>query len=398
MWQDIKNIYHLAQAVLANIIFFFPSRSLTVIGVTGTDGKTTTVSFIAHILKEAGHKTSYITSIGAVVGDKNFDTGFHRTTPTSFFLQRMLRRAASKNSKYFVLEVTSHAIDQSRIWGIPFAAAVLTNITNEHLDYHKTYDKYLKTKEKLLKKAKIAVVNKDDASYTLLSEAMNKKSHDKWITYGLSDSAEVNIHNFKFDTDLLGDFNKYNILAAVASCRALGISDEKIKKAIKTFKEPKGRLDFVYDKDFYAMIDFAHTPSAFESILSSLRPLFKGRIIHVFGSAGERDKAKRPFMGEISSKYADVVILTAEDPRHEKVEKITEDIESGIKKKDATVIKIVDRREAIKAGIQMASDGDLVLITGKAHEKSMSFGSKETPWDEYQVVKEAISEKESSEL
>lgn len=398
MWQKAKNIYHLFVAILVNILFLFPGRSIKVIGVTGTDGKTTTVSIIAHILNESSHKTSFITSIGAVIGNKKYDTGFHVTTPTSFYLQKMLRQAHKQKNEYFILETTSHAIDQNRIWGIPFLVGVLTNITEEHLDYHKTYDNYLKTKEKLLKKAKIAIVNKDDASYTLLSEAMNKKSRDKWITYGLSDSAEVNIHNFKFDTDLLGDFNKYNILSAVACCKSLGISDEKIRKAIRTFKEPKGRLDFVYDKSFYVMIDFAHTPSAFESILSSLRPLFRGRIIHVFGSAGGRDHTKRPFMGEISSKYADVVILTAEDPRHEKVEKIIQDIESGIKKKDATVIKIPDRREAIEAAIQMAGAGDLILITGKSHEKSMSFGSKEEPWDEYRVVDEAISEKEKSEF
>ena len=396
MWQKIKNIYHLFQAVFSNILFLFPAHRLKVIGVTGTDGKTTTVSLIAHILKEAGHKTSFVTSIEASIGNKKFDTGFHVTTPRFFSIQKILRKAVSAGSEFFVLEVTSHAIDQNRVWGIPFRVSVLTNITNEHLDYHKTYDNYLKTKEKLLKWGKTAIVNKDDASYTLLSEAMNKKSKENWITYGLSDSAEVNIGNFKFDTNLLGDFNKYNILAASACCQVLGISDDQIKKAIKTFKEPKGRLDFVYDKGFYVMIDFAHTPSAFESILSSLRPLFRGRIIHVFGSAGGRDHTKRPFMGEISSKYSDVVILTAEDPRHEKVEKINEEIESGIKKKDATVIKIASRREAIEAAIQMAGEGDLVLITGKAHEKSMSFGSKEEPWDEYKEVSDAISEKEKN--
>lgn len=393
MWQGIKNVYHLFASMLVNIIFFFPGRWIKVVGVTGTDGKTTTVALIAHILEGAGHKISYITSIQAVIGGKKYETGFHVTTPSSLSLQKYLWRAILRKSEFFILEVTSHAIDQQRIWGIPFLVGVLTNVTEEHLDYHKTYDKYLKTKEKLLKLAKFAIVNRDDASYTLLSESKNKKSKEHWITYGFSESSDINLGNFKFNTTLLGDFNKYNILAAVATCRTLGIKDETIRKSIETFKEPKGRLDFVYDKEFSVMIDFAHTPSAFESILSSLKPLFKGKIIHVFGSAGNRDAAKRPFMGEISSKYADVVVLTSEDPRREKVEKIMEEIESGIKKIDATVIKIPDRKEAIEAAIQMAGKGDLVLITGKAHEKSMNLGKGEIPWDEYEVVKKALSEK-----
>ncbi|EKD87125.1 MAG: hypothetical protein ACD_37C00031G0005 [uncultured bacterium] len=393
MWQGIKNIYHLFVSMLVNIIFFFPGRWIKVVGVTGTDGKTTTVALITHILEGAGYKISYITSIEAVIGGKKYETGFHVTTPSSFSLQKYLWRAILKKSEFFILEVTSHAIDQQRIWGIPFLVGVLTNVTEEHLDYHKTYDKYLKTKEKLLKLAKFAIVNRDDASYTLLSESKNKKDKEHWITYGFSESSDINLGNFKFNTTLLGDFNKFNILAAVATCRTLGIKDEIIRRSIETFKEPKGRLDFVYDKDFSVMIDFAHTPSAFESILSSLKPLFKGKIIHVFGSAGNRDAAKRPFMGEISSKYADVVVLTSEDPRKEKVEKIMEEIEAGIKKIDATVIKIPDRREAIEAAIQMVGKGDLVLITGKAHEKSMNLGNGEIPWDEYEVVKKALSEK-----
>lgn len=396
MWQRLKNVYHLFVAIFINILFLFPGRWIKVVGVTGTDGKTTTVFLIAHILQTAGHKTSFITSIEADIGGRRSDTGFHVTTPSSLSLQKYLWRAIFKKSEFFIIEVTSHSIDQKRIWGIPFLVGVLTNVTEEHLDYHKTYDNYLKTKEKLLKWAKYAVINHDDASYTLLSESKKKKDKNHWVTYGLSESSDINLDNFKFNSNLLGDFNKYNILAAAATCRILGIKDEDIKKSIETFKEPKGRLDFVYTKEFSVMIDFAHTPSAFENILSSLKPLFKGKIIHVFGSAGNRDTTKRPFMGEISSKYADVVILTSEDPRQEKAGEIMRDIESGIKRSDAMVIKIPDRREAIEAAIQMAGEGDLVLITGKAHEKSMSFGSKETPWDEYKVVDQAIHKKKKN--
>lgn len=391
MWQKIKNIYHLGVAIIANIIFFFPARKLTVIGVTGTDGKTTTVNLIYHILKNNGKSASMLTSIGAFVGKKEYETGFHVTTPSAFSLQKIFRKAVKGKSEYFVLEVTSHAIDQYRIFGIPFKIGVLTNITSEHLDYHKTYDAYLKTKEKLLTMAETAIVNRDDLSYTLLSEAKNIKPGKNWITYGHSVSADVNLKNFPFESrSLIGDFNKLNCLAAIACCKKIGIADEDIRKSIKSFKLPLGRMDFVYDRDFAVVIDFAHTPNAFEQLLPALKKEITGKIIHVFGAAGERDSAKRPFMGETSSKYADVLILTAEDPRSEDAGAIINEIKSGIKKKDAKVLSILDRKEAINGAIEMANKGDLVLITGKSHEKSMTYKTKELPWDEYKAVEEAL--------
>lgn len=391
MWQKIKNIYHFFVAILANIVYFFPGKKLIIVGVTGTDGKTTTVNLIYHILKENKMQASMLTSIGAFVGKKEYETGYHVTTPSSFSLQKILRSAVKSGSNYFILEVTSHGLDQYRTLGIPFKIGVMTNVTSEHLDYHKTFDNYIKAKEKLLKIAEIAVVNRDDGSYTLLSEAKNLKSNGSWITYGFSESADVNLKNFKFESkSIIGNFNKYNVLAAAAVCRKLGIKDEEIQKAIKTFKMPLGRLDFVYDEDFAVIIDFAHTPNAFDQLLGALREKTTGRLIHVFGSAGERDHAKRPFMGEASSKYADIIFLTAEDPRTEDVNKIIDEIESGIKKKDAKVFKLADRKDAIEAAIEMAGKGDLVLITGKGHEKSMTFGKNDIPWDEHRTVESAI--------
>lgn len=384
MWQKIKNLYHLFVAVSSNILLHFPARKLILIGVTGTDGKTTTVSLIYHILKSSGKNVSMLSSVSARIGDKEYDTGFHVTTPATFALQKFLKNAVSKGSKYFILEVTSHALDQQRIWGIPFKIGVLTNITNEHLDYHKSFETYVRTKEKLLKMAEYAVVNRDDPSYKLLNEAKSSKSDKSWITYGLSD-------NFKVDSEvLLGHFNKQNALAAVAVCKILGLEDSNIRNAIKTFKMPMGRFDYVYDKDFSVIIDFAHTPNAFDQLLSCLRKQTKGRIIHVFGSAGERDSKKRPVMGKISSNYADIIILTAEDPRKEDVNKIIEEIESGISNNKVEVAKIQDRSEAIKTAVGMAKASDLVLVTGKGHEKSMTFGKKDTPWDEYEAVKTAL--------
>lgn len=391
MIRKIKNIYHLLVAVLVNVIYLFPARKIQVIGVTGTDGKTTTVNLINHILNENNLSSSMLTSIGASVGKSNIDTGFHVTTPSSFALQKIFRKAVKSKSKYFILEVTSHALDQHRVWGIPFVIGVLTNITSEHLDYHKTYDNYLRTKEKLLLRAKYAITNRDDASYTLLNNIKSLKNEKMLITYGMNETADVNPSNFSFESkELIGDFNKYNAFAAAACCRLLGLSDADIKRAIKTYKMPKGRLDFVFQGDFSVVIDFAHTPNAFDQLLSELKSETKGRIIHVFGSAGERDNAKRPFMGETSSKYADIIFLTAEDPRSENVNKIIDDIADGIKRKDAKVFKIVDRKDAINAAIEMAAKDDFVVITGKAHEKSMTYGKKETPWDEYLVVENAI--------
>lgn len=391
MWQGIKNIYHLVVAIFANILFFFPSRKMKIIAVTGTDGKTTTVNLIYHILKSSGAKASMISSIAAVIDGKTYDTGFHVTTPASFSLQKFLRKARNKKSEYFVLEVTSHAIDQNRITGIPIKVAVLTNVTNEHLDYHKTYDNYLKTKLKLLKKAKICIVNSDDSSYMFLSDVKSKKPQESWITYGLSESSDYNKKTFNIkDNNLLGEFNQYNVLASVAACKALGITDESIKKALKTFHMPIGRADYVYQEDFSVMIDFAHTSNASEQILKAVRPTVKGSLIHVFGSAGERDALKRPFLGEVSSQYCDILILTAEDPRKEDVNTIIAEIEVGVKKGKCEVIRIPDRREAIQAAIQMAKKDDLVLITGKSQEGSMNYGKGEEPWDEYKMVKEAL--------
>lgn len=383
MFQKIKNIYHLFFAIASNIYFGFPAKKLKVIGVTGTDGKTTTVYLIHHILKSAGLKVSMVSSIGATINEKKFDTGFHVTTPSSFSLQKFMRQAKKEGTEYFVLETTSHSLDQNRVWGIPFKIGVVTNITSEHLDYHKTYEQYLATKKKLVRIADISVVNKDDNSYTYLSDLKKTKDKGKWIAYGKPKGV--------FNTsNLPGEFNKYNASAAIEVAKLLGIKDNIIRLAIESFELPLGRLDFVYSKDFKVMIDFAHTANAFEKLLSFLRPLVSGRIIHVFGSAGERDKNKRPVMGEISSNFSNIIILTSEDSRRENSEKIMEEIKAGIKNPVIQILKISNRKKAIAKAIAMAQENDLVLLTGKAHEKSINMGKGEEPWDEYDEVQKAL--------
>lgn len=394
MWQRTKNIYHLLIAVLANAYFRFPGRKLTVIGVTGTDGKTTTASLIYHILKSSGKNVSLISTVAAYIGDKTYDTGFHVTNPASISLQSFLKKisglVSSTDKNYLVLEVTSHGIDQNRIWGIPFAIGVITNVSHEHLDYHKTYDNYLKTKAKLLKKAKVAILNHDDISYGQLVLALDGK---KTVTYGIAEDADVTPKKFSFVSRLPGSFQEYNELAAISVCLELGLSEEEIRKGIESFVLPKGRMEKVYDKDFLVIVDFAHTPNAFAQLLPVLKKQTIGKLIHVFGSAGKRDITKRPEMGKISSHYADVLIVTAEDPRGESVDVITKDILRDAKK-SKDVYEITDRQEAIDTAIKMAKKGDTVVITGKAHETSMNLtGHSEVSWSDFEAVKKALEKK-----
>lgn len=389
MWQDVKNLYHLVVAILANVWFGFPSRDIRVIGVTGTDGKTTTVSMIYHVLKTAGKNVSMISSIGAVINGKSFKTEFHRTTPTFFMLQSFLKKAVENGSQYMVLEVTSHAIDQYRIWSIDFSVAVLTNVTYEHLDYHKKYKNYIATKAKLLQKADIAVINSDDELYETIINSKNQIA--KIITYGIKNKADITPKTFPFKTKLLGEFNTYNMLAAISTCKELGLPDLAIRKAIEKFILPIGRAEIVYDKDFIIMIDFAHTPNALANVLSSVRPTIKGKLIHVFGSAGKRDKQKRPEMGKAAAEFADYIILTAEDPRGENVLTISQEILSGIPEAKQQKVSIVpDRQQAINKAIALAKKGDFVLLTGKGHERSINYGSGEEPWNEHEAVKKAL--------
>ncbi len=392
MWQDIKNIYHLLQAIYANIINGYPSRGLTIIGVTGTDGKTTTSFMIYHILRAAGFKTALISSVAAIIDGKEYDTGFHVTNPDSLHLQPYIKMARNKGIKYLIIETTSMGLHQNRVFGIPFSIAVLTNITNEHLDYHKTYQNYVKAKARLFQVAKTSIINADDKSYSYIVPYIRNK---KVITYGMNKNAEINPIVFPFKTKLLGSFNTYNALAAIAVAKDLNINDATITKALLSFTAPTGRVEIVYNKDFKVIIDFAHTPGSFKAVLPDISKMKTGRLIHVFGSAGQRDKYKRPEMGNISSIYAEIIILTAEDPRSESVEEIISEIEKGINSKfdKKNLFIIPDRKEAIKKAVDLAKYGDIILTTGKAHESSMNYGKGEEPWSEHEAVNEAIKKR-----
>ena len=380
--QKVKNLFHLFEAIIANIYYGFPSRKLKVIGVTGTDGKTTTTSLIYHILKSSGKKVSMISTVYAKVGSQEFDTGLHTTTPSSFMVQKFLALAVKNNDEYFVLETTSHALDQNRVFGVKYYIGVLTNVTHEHLDYHTTYENYLKTKTELLSSAETAVINKDDKSFKEVKRILDGK---KIYTY---DHTHYNV--LKHCNDL-PEFNKANYLAAYTACKILGIDKNEILNYLSCFKLPAGRLEIVYDKNFKVIVDFAHTPNAIENVLREIRRIYLkkgGRLIHVFGSAGLRDATKRPAMGAASDKYADFSIITEEDYRTENSRDIADQIASGFKTKK--YIYELDRKKAIEKAVSMAQKNDLIVCTGKSHEQSLCRGKTEFPWDEKKAIMETI--------
>jgi len=397
MWQKVKNIYHLLRAFTACIYFGFPSKKLTVIGVTGTDGKTTTSHMIYEILKSANKKVSLISSIHAQIGEKTYDTGFHVTTPDPVALQKFLRKVVNSDSECLVLEVTSHGLDQNRIFGVDFDFAVLTNITHEHLDYHKSFENYILAKARLFKGVKVSILNLDDPTFSKIKKLANGKI----ITYSIGKKADFAPKNFPLKLKIPGEYNLSNALCAAALATQVGISKKIITKALNNFQGVKGRMEEVdMGQDYQVKVDFAHTPNGLKQALKTLKSRIKGqgsRVIAVFGAAGERDKLKRPKMGKIAAIYADICVLTAEDPRSEKVEDICWQIARGLvrsgKKEGSDFYQIYDRQKAIEFAVKLAKPGDIVVCFGKSHEKSMCFGKKEYPWDEFKTVERAIKKK-----
>jgi UDP-N-acetylmuramoyl-L-alanyl-D-glutamate--2,6-diaminopimelate ligase len=383
MVKSLKGLYHLLLAIFSVVWFRLPGRKLTIVGVTGTDGKTTTTTLVYEILKAAGFRTSMISSVHAVIAGKSYDTGFHVTTPTAFMVQKYLRQAVDHGDTHVVLEVTSHGLAQHRVFGVPFAVGVITNVTHEHLDWHGSMEEYLRTKLSLLEHSKVAIVNRDEPE--VFRKAMGLLQRKKVITYALRHDAMVTPKTYPFQTKLPGDFNRYNCLAALSVAVALGIPKNIATKAIAEVTGVPGRMEVVTTKPFRVIVDFAHTPNALDQALKTARSMTKGRLIHVFGSAALRDVTKRPLMGGSSSRYADEIVLTEEDYRTENVETIMDEIASGIKEK-AKVHRFANRYDAIRFAIELARPGDCVIITGKGHEKSLCRGTIEYPWSDQKAV------------
>lgn len=418
----------LSLAHLSAAYYEFPGRELTVIGVTGTDGKTTTVNLIHHILISCEIKTGMISTVNAVIGDENISTGFHVTTPEAPKIQRLLRKMVNHGLTHVVIEATSHGLEQHRATACDFDIGVITNITHEHLDYHGDYAHYLNAKASLLtglvdtreKKQgnfHIAVVNRDDQSFRHLEKILNDEKYQKvkTLTYGLDDRSDLQAKNIKntadglrFDiewenssheiqTSLIGEYNLYNILAAVAATMQLkDFNAQCAIECISSFNGVPGRMERIeLGQDFTAIVDFAHTPNALKVSLEAARQIVKKRIIAVFGSAGLRDREKRRMMAAISIEFADISILTAEDPRTEKLDDILSEMKDEAQKHGGiefeTFYCIPDRGRAISKAVELADEDDLVIICGKGHEQSMCFGETEYPWDDRIAVRSALS-------
>lgn len=389
---SIKQPYHFLQGFLAWFVFGIWRKKIRIIGVTGTDGKTTTSTMIYHLLKQAGKKVALISTVAAYIGDQEIDTGFHVTTPSPFSLQKLLGKIAKQGYEFVVLEATSHGIDQFRLFGIQPEITVLTNITHEHLDYHGTYDHYFNTKASFLSRAKIAIINKQDKSESMLRQFLRKKDL-RISSYDLK-TCEPSLRSVLMK-HISETYNRENALAAITTCMILHISTEVCIKGIQSFKGVKGRMEEIQNnRGISVFVDFAHTPNALERALTTLRARVKqgSQLIAVFGCAGLRDHYKRPAMGRIASELADAAVFTAEDPRVEDVNVIIRQMKEGIIKNWGHMHEIADRREAINFAINtLAKKGDVVGIFGKGHEQSMNLdGKHEIAWSDQEEAKKAL--------
>jgi UDP-N-acetylmuramoyl-L-alanyl-D-glutamate--2,6-diaminopimelate ligase len=415
----------LALAHLSAAFHGFPARQLTMIGVTGTDGKTTTSNLIYQILLAAGLRVGIISTINAMIGDETLDTGLHVTTPDAPEVQRYLARMVAAGLTHVVLESTSHGLAQHRVTGCEFDIGVVTNITHEHLDFHGSYEAYRAAKGRLFTSLaethpkaqgnpRLAVLNLDDISYDYLNHLSNvrqvgyslqPKGAGVWAEQIHHDGSGLHFiacgEGFRFPVDslLVGDFNVSNCLAAIATCVVgLGIEPEIVRRGIAALKGVTGRMQRVdMHQDFLAIVDFAHTPNALKVTLETARKMTTGKVIAVFGSAGLRDRLKRRMMAEVSTGLADITILTAEDPRTESLDEILDEMAGAACRAGGqagkTFFCVPDRGEAIRRAVGMAQPGDLVITCGKGHEQSMCFGMVEYPWDECTALHAALAER-----
>ena len=438
---DSRRALALASAALHD----FPSRQLAVVGITGTDGKTTTSSIMEAILAAATQSPSapegrvgVVTTVGARIRGRESETGLHVTTPDAPEVQAFLRAMVDEGCRYAVIESTSHGLHQQRVAGVDFDVAAVTNITHEHLDYHGSRDAYVAAKALLFRSLyaspakpgipRCAVLNADDAgSYAALLAVLHKEAtlhgyHVPVRSYGMAGGRaqlDVAVDNVRYEADatrfdvqwwggsfavvspLIGEFNVYNVACAATAALALEIAPAAIQSGVATMAPVLGRMQRMDGgQPFQAIVDFAHTPVSLERALVTLRPLVgqgtpggQGRLIAVFGSAGLRDREKRYLMGRVSGRLADFTVITAEDPRTEDLDEICREIRRGVSEfagADRFVI-VPDRSEAIQVAVDMARPGDVVAAFGKGHERSMCFGEVEYPWSDQDAMLAALA-------
>ncbi len=381
-----------------------PAKKLKVIGVTGTNGKTSVSYMIKQILEECGKKVGLIGTIQNVIADEVLPS--KNTTPSSYELNSMFALMLKAGCEYCVMEVSSHALDQNRVYGIDFEVAIFTNLTQDHLDYHITMENYMNAKKKLFLNAKTAILNMDDSYYSAFNDGLTCKS----VTYSaISDEADYTAKDIRLRPDgteyllsgignlqriktmIGGKFTPYNTMAAAAAALELGIDLETVALAISKMTGVKGRAEVVpTNRDFTVIIDYAHTPDGLENILKSFSEYEKNRLICVFGCGGDRDKTKRPKMGAVAAEYADYVIVTSDNPRTEEPMAIIEDILVGLNERKTPYTVIENRIEAINRAIQMADKDDIIVLAGKGHETYQILKTGTIHLDEREIVAEAL--------
>lgn len=413
LFKKVEPTGHLIEAVLMNIRYGFPAKRLRIIGVTGTNGKTTTSFMIQRLLQESGIKTGLLTTVAYGLGDDIKPQVEHMTTVQASVLQRRLRDLANAGAEWVVVETSSHALAQNRVWGLPYEIGVMTNITHEHLDYHGTFERYVEAKRKLFKYVnrnglRFGVVNAEDPSASKFVKSVANST-----TYGVKKgqlraskiklaadhstyTASVGKDTYAIRVNIPGEFNVSNSLAAIAVGRKLGLTKDQIEKGIASLKSVEGRMNLIDEgQNFKVIVDFASTPDGFEKLFDTVRPLTKGKLISVFGSAGRRDEAKRPVQGRIAAQSSDIVILTEEDDRDVDGEQILREIAVGAeragKKEGKDLFLVHNREEAIGfAFTQAKAADDVVVLLGKGHEKTIERADGVYPWNEAEVARAAL--------
>ena len=407
IFKFFQPIYHFGLSLMAALIYGFPYRKVKVIGITGTNGKSTIVHLVSQVLEDAGYSVASLSSIEFKIKNKIWQNNLKMTMPGRFKLQRFLHQASKAECEYVVLEVTSEGILQHRQRFIRFHTALLTNLTEEHLESHGGFDNYKSAKSKLFQQLRTkgkSIVNLDDphAKYFLQFPAKEKWGYGidfesseevnqsvKTSNYQLSRKGiDFTVDGQDFKVNFLGKFNLYNILATISIGLSENISLNSIKSTLEKFKGVPGRLEMVIKEPFTVVVDYAHTPDALEKVYQTIKESFSGRIIGVIGATGGgRDKWKRPEFGRIAEKYLDKIIITNEDPYSEDPQKIIDDISVGLENNLAE--EIIDRRQAIRKALESANEGDVVIITGKGCEPWMCVSrGKKIPWDDRKIVRE----------
>lgn len=394
-----------ALAIMGANYYNNPSDKMKIIGITGTNGKTTTAFMIKEILEADNKKVGLIGTIANYIGNEKIHT--ERTTPESLELQELFAEMVAKGVEYCVMEVSSHSLELDRVFGVKFDVGIFTNLTRDHLDFHKTFENYYKAKFKLFERSRIKVVNIDDNYGKQVITDLSKLKSENVFSFSVKENStfkaldeEMGSRSIKFKVNLdkqeefvlniPGEYNIYNALGAITTCFKAGIKIESIKEGIEKAVVP-GRCERVgaeYNLPYEIIIDYAHTPDGLENILKTAKAFTKGRLISIFGCGGDRDKVKRPQMGKISTDIADITIITSDNPRSEEPMDIIKDIKAGLEKENYIVIE--NRKEAIKKSISIAQSGDVIVIAGKGHETYQILKNETIHFDEREVVKEIL--------